>query len=54
MTKVESVPLETAFDHLINKSLNMMNGISLFQTLQISELKHGKQFVSESLREKLA
>lgn len=31
----------------------MMNGISLIQTLQISQLENGKQFVSESLREKV-
>jgi hypothetical protein len=30
-----------------------MNGISLFQTLQISALEHEKQFVTESLRDKL-
>ena len=53
MAPFKSIPLEIAFDHLLNKSLSMMNGISLFQTLQISELEHGKQFVSESLREKL-
>ena len=53
MTQVKSAPLETAFDHLLSKSLSMMNGISLFQTLQISAVEHGKQFVTESLRGKL-
>ena len=29
LTKIDSDHLKTSFEHLINKSLNMMNGISL-------------------------